>query len=461
MKNQIISLLVVASFLMTSACSSMSAKKTKFELRPVQEKTLANGLRIIFIPDSSLPRVGLALAILTGSSQDPKGREGLMNMTADLLEQGTKNKTATEIADSFAQLGSSFGAAVAQDFVSINTAGLSATKTDLANLFAEVILNPTFAAAEVERLRSQNLAQIAQMKDQPSSYADILSDQEIFGTHPYANPGIGQASSVKAITRAHIIKNYFSYFRPNNAILAVTGNYDEQFKSQIEALFSAWEKKEIKAAAYPELRQPEKLEMKLVSKAALQQAQIRFGRPGIARNSPDFLTLRLANLVLGGAFASRLNQKVRDDLGLTYSISSRFESLKNTGSFEISTFTRNDKVGETIKSALAVVKEFKDKGVTDAELDAAKALLSGQFPAAIETVDRLAYNLLILRVNGIDDSYLKDFFVNVNSISKKQVNEAIKKYFSDDKMKILIYADETKVAEQLTPIGAVEIVKAQ
>jgi zinc protease len=193
----------------------------------------------------------------------------------------------------------------------------------------------------------------------------------------------------------------------------------------------------------------------------LQQAQIRFAEPGIARNNQDFLTLRLANLILGGAFASRLNQKVRDDLGLTYSISSRFEALKNTGGFEISTFTRNDKVGETIKSSLAVLKDFIEGGVTDKELDAAKALLVGQFPAAIETVDRLAFNLLILRLNGIDDSYLKDFFTNVNGISRSDVNAAIKKYFSSDKMKILVYADGTKVADQLKTIGAVETVKAQ
>lgn len=437
-----------------SGCSSMSSKKTsEFQMRGIQEKTLGNGLRVVYIPDASLPRVSISVMLLSGSAQDPKGSEGLMNMTADLLEQGSTQKSALQLADAFAQLGSSFGNSVAQDYVMISTSGLSTTRTQLAELFAETVLNPAFQNAEVERLRSQVLAQIAQIKDQPSAYADLLYDSEVFSGHPYGNPTMGTAESVKTLNRARIIKNYFAHFRPNNAILAVTGKIDEDFKSRVENLFSSWQKKDLTNVSFPEMKMPTGYQFKMVSKPGLQQAQIRMGHPGIARNNPDFLKVRLANIVLGGAFASRLNQKVRDDLGLTYSISSRFDTMKYTGSFDISTFTRNDKVGETIQSSLNVLREFREKGITDQELDAAKALLIGQFPAAIETVDRLATNLLILRLNGVSDDYLKDFFVNVNSITRKQVNEAIKTYFSADNMKVLVYADEKAVGNQLSQFG--------
>lgn len=448
-----------------SACSSAPEKsgsaQKNFQLRSIQEKTLSNGLRLMYIPDNTLPRITMAMMIMSGSAQDQKGREGLMNMTSGLLEQGTVSKTATQVADEFAQLGSAFSESVASDYILLSTAGLSVTKQRLAELFAEVILKPAFKDSEVERLRSQTLAQIAQMKDQPSSYAELLFDKEIYGQHPYGLPGLGSVESVKSLKRSHIVKNYFSFFRPNNAILVVTGNIDENDQAQVEKLFSSWQRKDIQSHQFPEVASPEKLEMKLVTKAGLQQTQIRMGYPAISRNHPDFLTIRLANVILGGAFASRLNQKVRDDLGLTYSISSKFDAMKSLGSFEISTFTRNDKVAETIKATLGVLRDFRASGVTEDELNAAKALLVGQFPAAIETVDRLALNLLLLRLNGVSDDYLKYFFTNVNGISKSQVDGIIQKYFTADKIKVLIYADESQVAEQLKSLGSYQVDKVQ
>ena len=116
--------------------------------------------------------------------------------------------------------------------------------------------------------------------------------------------------------------------------------------------------------------------------------------------------MRLANLILGGEFASRLNQHVRDDLGLTYSISSEIDSRKFAGTFEISTFTRNEKVTETLLTTYQDVQKFIAEGINEKELRAAKSFLLGQFPLALETVDRLGYQLILLRAYGISDDYL-------------------------------------------------------
>jgi zinc protease len=132
-----------------------------------------------------------------------------------------------------------------------------------------------------------------------------------------------------------------------------------------------------------------------------------------------------------------------------------------TGSFEINTFARNEKVGEAIKSTMEVVREFQHSGIKEEELKAAKALLVGQFPAAIETADRLAYNLLILRVYGVPDSYLTDFFQNVNSIRLKDVNDAIHQHFNPEKFKVVVYADGKAVEKQLSDVGPFEIQKIQ
>jgi zinc protease len=161
-------------------------------------------------------------------------------------------------------------------------------------------------------------------------------------------------------------------------------------------------------------------------------------------------------MALGGAFASRLNQRVRDDLGLTYGISSGFEARKFQGPFLMDTFTRNDKVGETIGASLEVYRTFVEKGLSEEELQASKSVIVGQFPRAVETMDALAYQMLLLRYYGIPDSYLTQFVKNVNALSLVEVNAAIKKYFRPDQLDIVVYGDSTSVEKQLKKFGAVQ-----
>lgn len=456
---------IFISIIFSISCSSVSKSTKKsageFQLRPVQEKTLPNGLKVLYITDNSLPRVSYNLLVKSGSAQDPKGSEGLTALTVSLLEQGSRKRPALRIADDFAQLGSSFSDMASNDYVLLATTGLSQFRSELLELFADVIFNPVFAKNEIERKRSQVVAELTQLVDRPSDYAGLLFDKELFGSHPYAHPISGNIPAVKKITREQIVEYYQRTFLPENSILAIAGNFDEAFKAKIEETFSKWNGKAPQMADVPVPQAHAKRDYKLYTKSGLQQTQIRIGQLAIPRNDPDFLKLRLANVVLGGAFASRLNQKVRDDLGLTYSISSGFDARLKTGSFEISTFARNEKVADAIKATLQVIEEFRQKGITEDELKASKALLVGQFPAAIETVDRLAFNLLALRVYGVPDTYLTDFFSNVNSITLKEVNQAIEKHVKPEQMKVVVFADETAVQKQLKEMAPFSVEKVQ
>jgi len=456
--------LILSFFLVVSigGCSTLGSKSAgPFKMRPVEEKTLANGLKILYIKDTTLPRVSFQMMVLSGSSQDPMGSEGLAEMTLSLLEQGTAKKSALQVADDFAQLGSSFGESASSDYVMMTTAGLSEFKEKLLALYSDVVLSPAFAASEVERKRSQVLAELVQMQDQPSEYAGLLFDRELFGKHPYANPSVGTIDGVKSLSRSQIIKNYFANYRPNNAMLAVAGNFDSKFQELVEKTFSKWASAPVIKNQFEKPAPASQMEVKLFTKPGLQQTQIRIGQLGISRADPDFLKLRMANVILGGAFASRLNQKVRDDLGLTYSISSHFDARAGTGSFEISTFARNEKVSEALKNTLQVAKQFSSGDVTESELNASKALLVGQFPAAIETVDRLAFNLLALRLYGVPDSYLVNFFDNVNSVRLRDLNETIRKHIKVDQMKIVVFADEKAVQDQLKDYPQLKTEKVQ
>lgn len=460
MTRHLKSSLGVLGFVVLSVISCVSPRtiepsktEIEFTLRPIEEKILANGLHVIYIHDRSLPRVSYQMMIQAGSASDPVGKEGLAAMTSSLLEQGTGKRNAIQVADDFAQLGSAFGDGATPDFLMMNTSGLSQFQSELLELFSDVILHPRFSSSEIKRKRSQILSELGQKQDNPQAYADELLENLTYAKTPYGHAVMGQLSSIQAIDRADILKYYQSYFRPNNSWLAIAGNFDVALRQKVEHIFGAWKFQEIPKRQVIAMPKATDKKIKLYSKPGLQQTQIRIGAMGIPRNNPDFLKLRMANIVLGGAFASRLNQRVRDDLGLTYSISSKFETNKEAGSFEISTFSRDEKAGEAIRNTFLVIQDFEKNGITQKELAAAKALLTGQFPASIETVDRLAYNLLYLRIHGIADSYLTDFLKNVKGISLQDVNQAIPQYIRSHHLQTVVFADETKVLDQLKSLS--------
>jgi zinc protease len=428
-------------------------------LKNWNEKSLKNGLRLITIYDPSLPRIAIGLGISVGSWQDPDGKSGLSHLTAQTLEQGTKTKSASQIANEFGQLGTDFSNITNYDFSVFSTSGLSQNRYELLSLFSDVILNPTFAPLEVGRQKSQAKSAIVQSLDQPEIVIDQIFKESLFPQHPYGNPILGNLKSVELIQASDLQNFYKNWYLPESAVLVVSGDFDPNFVKTVEEKFEKWQHNPNfvaeKSLIPPNIEK--RTVRKIVTKQGLKQAQIRIGQIGIKRNDPDFLRLRLANLILGGAFASRLNQKIRDDLGLTYSISSSSDVKKRSGIFEISTFTRHEKTAETVEQTLKVIREFINDGITKEELASAKNLVISQFPMAIETTDKLGQQLINLRMYEISDNYLRNFKETVNEITTEQVNSAIRKRFDLEQLNIIIYADQELLKEQMEKLSKLDI----
>lgn len=457
-------LVLPATCLLLGACSSPSLKKPEgkaplapasyvtktngsFKLQPYKERLLENGLKIVFVRDTTLPRISLTLMVKTGSLQEPAAKAGLNATTAYLLEQGTQSKSATKVADEFGQLGSALDISPGTDVTTIYSDSLTTGAQPLLALFSDVAMNPAFKEGEISRIRSQLVASLQKKVDNPSTFADDKINEFVFGAHPYGRDVHGTPDTLKGLSKQDIIKHYLTFYRPNNSSLAVVGNFDEAFEKDVEDVFGKWTKRtipEVHVEAPPEI---DSVKVKLIVKKGLQQAQVRISTLGIARTDDDYLRLRLANEVLGGSFASRLNQKIRSELGLTYSIYSSFDVRKQRGSFEISTFTKNETAGKTLEETLKVLGNYLANGAQENEVTAARNQLIGQFPRAIETADRLAYNMLVLDFYGIPYDYLTDFNKNVEGIRLKDANMAMAKALNAQKLKVVIYGDEKIISQ--------------
>lgn len=439
------------------SCSSMQ-KSSKVELSDYRETTLKNGLKVLLMKDTSLPYVTFTMLVRSGSAADPENLAGLSSMTASLLKRGTAKRNATQIAESLDQIGADFSASVSKDYSVASASGLSFHQDKILKDFSEILTEPSFPSAEINRVRSLKINSLKQTVDDPGGFVSSILDSYLYGSHPYANSASGTITDIRKIKKKHIIRHYVSTYRPNNSHLAVVGNFSDDIEKRLNSVFANWQPRKVDPVNVPSFPKIEGMQMELINRADLKQTQIRLGHEGIKRTNPDYLAIRVANSILGGGgFTSRLMSEVRKKRGLTYHISSYFDSRVSQGPFVVTTFTRHDKVQETISETLRVLKEFRQKGVTAEEVENAKALLKGQFPRAIETPEALAENLLILRFYGISDNYLTDYLSNIGRISEADVNRVIKKYIHPDKMKVLVYSSKSKVFGQLKTFGDVKV----
>lgn len=423
-----------------------TVKEGSLRLRAYEQQTLKNGLKIIFVHDDTLPRVSLSLIVKAGLQQE--SIPGVNAFTAGLLEQGTRHKTASEIADELGDMGTTFSVIPSVDFTMMSADALSPSAEKLFRLFSELIQKPSFGDAEINRLRSQTLAHIERKKENASGVADDYFDAHLFSGHPYQRDVEGTQKSIKGLKKKEIIQHYLSWYRPNNSLLAVVGAFDENLKTLIVNQMEEWSPKKIQNIEFKESNESPRPAVLVYAKKGLAQTQVRMGLRGIPRSDPDYLTLRLAFEILGGGLSSRLMQRVRDDLGLTYSIQASLDARLEPGAFTISTFTKNVTVGQTVSEAKKIIQEFVDAGPTEKELEAAQNQLMGNFPRALETADRYAGNLLALEVYGVPMTYLTEFNKNVKKVTVSEINRVLKKHIDLSKLKIVIYGD-TGVEAQL------------
>ncbi len=442
MRSTLIPILLLGSSMALLSCSHKSANKsgtsaTRYKNERIE--TLENGLKVYFVDDQSLPRVSLQLLVPVGMVHEPADRGGLNTLTANLLDQGTGTKKALEIADLFADSGAEFGIQGGADFTVVSTSALTTEFASVLNLFSEVIMKPVFPVAEIERARQQALVQLKGRQDRSGAWADLLMQKNFYQNYPYGRDILGTEESIQKINRQEIVQFYQKNYVPNESRLAVTGRLTPEIEAEIKKQFSVWKKAPAITPFKLEFQPPLKGSVTKMPSPHKAQAEIRFVQPGIHRAHPDYLKLRLINEILGGSFASRLNQKVRDDLGLTYSIYSSLDTKNSAGGWIISTFSKNPTAQKTVDEVFGVLKKLIDEGITQAELSAAQNLVKAQLPRALETADRLAYNLIALDYYGIGVGYLINFNRTIDSYDLSQINKALRDYLKPDQMQVLIY----------------------
>ena len=418
----------------------------------------ANGTPLYLIENHEQPLVSVTLYLRSGSALDTSGKEGLASISAELLTKGTATKTATEIAEAIDFVGGSLGASASWDTTTISTSVLTRYLTTALDLFADVMLNPVFANAELDRAKLQRIAGIKQMKSDPQYLADAMFSKKVFGSHPYALEAGGTEESVPKIDADSAKDHYKKISSPANAFFVIAGDISQ---SEIQKLLGerivSWNNIFTAGNVSGNLSSEKKRSVVLIEKPQAVQSAIKIGHIGIARNHKDYTGCFALNMLLGGYFNSRINQNLREKHGFTYGARSFFDARKQTGVFAVSTEVRTEVTARATEEIIKEMALIRTEPVSEDELSMVKKYIIGSFPLSIETPQQVAGRVATLALYDLEHNYYDSFRDKVAALTREDLLQTAKTYLHPDAVTISVSGNAKALAKEMSAFGNVEM----
>ncbi|HEV2492410.1 MAG TPA: pitrilysin family protein [Terriglobia bacterium] len=440
-------------------------------------KTLPNGLQVVVIERHSLPVVTLRLVVKAGGEADPPEFPGTAELVAGLLDEGTTHRTAQQIAAAIDQVGGTMDTGAEWDD-SWGQVSLLVDHTALGfDLLADIIIHPTFAPAEVARIRQQALSSLEVMLEDPAYLADSAFTRLEFAGTPYGHPVDGTLGSVRRVTPEDLRQFHTRTYFPANAILAVVGDIqaDEAFR-EAEKFFGDWSnpakdggaEKPSAPGGSPHFdpagdaqapgANPTAREIVVIDKPDAVQTEIRVGNLGVPRSSPDYYALTVANQILGGPATNRLFKALRSQRGLTYGASSDLVCLRSTGTWRAKTSTRTPETVKSVELVLDQMKRLRDHQISGWELEATEGYLTGHMALEFETSGGIAEHVLDLMIHNLPLDYWNKFPEHIRSLTTQEVWNATRQHLDPDRALIVLVGNLSGFEKDLKKLGDVRVI---
>jgi len=421
----------------------------------VYKSSLKNGLKIFGIKNDEVPLVQFNVTIDGGQLLESMDQLGVANLTAGILDKGTKNKTVAELEEAIQELGANINVYSGQEEITISATTLAKNYEKTLALVQEILLEPRFDESEFSLLKSATIARLRQQEADPNSVARNTYNELIYGKNNIRSKNnLGTVSSVEKITLEDVKAFYNNYISPSVAKMLVVGDISkENVTNSLASLDNNWTAKKVTIPEYKTPEAPEKPTVYFYDIPNAKQSVLQFGAPALAANDDDFYAANVMNYILGGGgFASRLTQELREGKGYTYGIRSGFSGTKAKGAFTISSGVRSN---VTLESAQAVKKILEEYPTTfsDKDLETTKGFLIKSNARAFET-SRAKLNMLSnMSDYGWESDYVKDRENVVNTMTKERISELANKYINPNKMIWLVVGDAETQLERMKELG--------
>jgi zinc protease len=406
------------------------------------ERTLANGLRVIVARSSDLPLVTADLTVRSGAAADPQGLAGTASMAADLLTEGTATRSATEIAAQTEALGANLGAGSGWESSSLSLNVMPQNLGAAMAIMADVARNPAFKDEELTRVRAQSLDGLSVAYQRPGSIAEFAAAPVIYAGSAFGHVAAGTPTSLPKITRGHLVANHQAYWRPDNAILVITGDVTpEQGFALAERSFGDWGRPAAPLPPAPAADMTSRPRALIIDMPQSGQAAVTVAKTAIVRSDPRYYAGQVANNILGGGYSARLNQEIRIKRGLSYGARSGLTARQTTGAFTTSTQTKNESAAEVVGLVKTEMAKIAQEPVGADELTARKSVLIGGYGRELATTDGLAGVLGSLALYGIPLSEVQAYTGKVQAVSAADVQRFAAEVMNPAQASVIVAGD--------------------
>lgn len=419
---------------------------------------LFNGLSVYYHYRPELPVVSADLVFNTGSGANPADKPGLAGFTANMLQQGTEKRNATQIADEAALLGTNLSSSASMDSSTVGASSLAKNFSAVLDLISDVVLHPTFPPDEVERRRASRVAAFTDERSDPETIVSRTSVSALFGPKsPYGYDNEGTEAAIKAISRDDMMNFWKMNYVPNNAALVVTGSIPaSDLKTLIEAKLGSWKSGTIQPPPVG-TAEATKAKVIIVDRPGAQQTMVRLVQRGVRRSTPDYTALEVMNSELGGVFSSRINLNLREEHGYTYGASSFFIFRRSMGYFVAGGGIRTDVTAPAITEIQKEIQRMIDAPMKADELSLAKDSQARSLPGMFETSGGEAGALAEIYMYNLPRDYFSNLPGQLNAVTAEQAQAVAKKYLHPEEMILVCVGDRAKIEPALTKLDLGEI----
>lgn len=435
----------------------------KVKLPRAEEATLPNGLRVVLLESHRVPTFTMQMVFMSGGLSDPADYHGLASFTAALLREGTATRKSKDIAEQVDTLGATLaaGAGLSSLTSTVTSSGLVENFDQVLDIFADVVRNPKFPQEEVEKYKQRQLQQLQFQRSIPQFLAAERFQRAIYGEHP-AGLVVPPTESIKKITSADLARFHSTYYRPNNAMLAIVGDVTlKEIMPKLEKAFGDWQKGDVPETKIPAAPEPGAARIQLIDRPGSVQTVLQLGNLGIERTNQDYFAVLVMNQILGGGPAARLFLNLREKNGYTYGAYSGFGGSKFRGTVISSSEVRTDVTEGAMKEFMYELKRIRDEKVSATELENAKRALVGSFALSLEQPNTLLQNIVTQKIYDMPADYWDTYPQMVSNITADDVQRAAQKYINLNSLQVVAVGDATKAREVLSKYGTVEVFDAE
>ena len=425
---------------------------------PVPDRfELGNGMIVYLLEDHELPIIDISVRIRTGSIYEPADKVGLASITGAVMRTGgTTSKTGDELDEILENLAASVETGIGSDS---GSASMSVLKEDLdtgLSILADILMNPAFREDKIELEKVQHRSGIARRNDDPGGITRREFSKLIYGADsPYARTT--EYDTINSITRDNLVAFYQKFFRPNNIILGVLGDFNsEDMLAKIQEAFKGWEPAEIDIPEKPQIPETYGKKIALVNKDDVNQTNIRMGHIGWFRKNEDYPSLVVMCQILGIGFSSRLINSIRVEKGLAYSVGNNYGAGYDVpGVFLIACGTKSEATVTAIDAILIEVEKMRTEEVSDEEL---KQAIDGFMNSSVfdyDTKSEILSRALRYEYYEYPQDFVEQLMAGIREVTKADVKRVAVEYLQPDKFTLIAVGKASDFDKPLDTLGDV------